>query len=189
VHKTEHISTVFLCELCVIISVNSLVSSFIYDPSYNNAEQLPHVLIPDKFFGFLIFAFYLCPVNYKKETMKKLFIAAGTLVLTAIIAILFVNANPSGTREAKNSSCINKEIKCPDSTKCMHADKGNKACCDKKQTQTMKCDPKACDPKTCDTTKCKPSTCTHHEMKAVKEEKKCSPTCTGKCPSKAGEKK
>jgi len=113
--------------------------------------------------------------------MKKFLISIGSLLITAAIVVLFVNANDSKNEAKKASADVEAAAPC-----CSQAAQEKTADRDPATCTTHK-DGEKCDPATCTAHKegkCDPAACTTHEASAVKEAEACNPSaaCPATCP-------
>ncbi|MCU0462719.1 MAG: hypothetical protein MUF36_12040 [Bacteroidales bacterium] len=99
--------------------------------------------------------------------MKKLLISIGSLLIMAVIVVLFVNANNSKKDTKKAKAQVEAAAQC----------------CSQPVAETTA----SCDPATCtahkEGEKCDPATCTAHAEAAKKEAEACKPSagCAATC--------
>jgi hypothetical protein len=115
--------------------------------------------------------------------MKKLLISIGSLLIMALVVVLFINASESKQDPKKAKT----EVAKPDSSKpcpaaCNHSTGDKPATCDP-ATCTAHKDGK-CDPATCTAKKdgkCDPATCSAHKEMEGKACKQATSKCPGTC--------
>jgi len=111
--------------------------------------------------------------------MKKILISIGSIVIMALVVVLFVNASDSGKDKKKPAAEVKTTVNpAPCSATCGTPEGAS----------ASKCQPAACNETAAKSkeTNCDPATCLGHKETAPQETKACAPapSCAATCQSK-----
>jgi hypothetical protein len=114
--------------------------------------------------------------------MKKILISIGSILIMALVVVLFVNASESKKEAKKAKAEVTKtEAAMPCAATCSSSAMTKTAACDPSKSKEMKC--------TLKDGKCDPATCPMHKEGTTKECPATAQTapCPATCPAKSAE--